>query len=78
MEYGRLKSHWLREERIAHVHGWDFSHLHGRYREDLGLTWNYEEIVRRYLRANAKLLDMETGGGEFLLSLGHPLSLIHI
>ena len=25
-----LWNQWLEEERIAHIHGWDFSHLNGR------------------------------------------------
>ena len=24
----------LKEERIAHIHGWDFSHIDGRYEEE--------------------------------------------
>ena len=66
-----LKS-WLHEEEIAHIHGWDFSHIHGKYEVEQDLPWNYEEIIRRYLRPEMKLLDIDTGGGEFLLSLGHP------
>lgn len=67
-----LLKQWLREQETAHVHGWDFSHIEGRYEEEHDLPWNYEEIVRRYLRPEMKLLDIDTGGGEFLLSLGHP------
>lgn len=63
---------WLQEEEAAHIHGWDFSHIKGRYREEGDLPWNYEALVRRYLRPEMKLLDIDTGGGEFLLSLGHP------
>jgi hypothetical protein len=29
-----LKSIWKKEEEIAHIHGWDFSHIHGRYEEE--------------------------------------------
>lgn len=63
---------WLQEEEIAHIHGWDFSHINGKYEEGHDLPWNYEEIVRTYLRPDKKLLDIDTGGGEFLLSLNHP------
>ena len=63
---------WLREEEAAHIHGWDFSHLHGRYAEEGDLPWDYREVVRHYLRPDTRLLDLDTGGGEFLLSLGHP------
>lgn len=63
---------WLQEEEQAHIHGWDFSHISGRYEEEQDLPWNYREIVRHYRRPEQKLLDVETGGGEFLLSLNHP------
>lgn len=63
---------WLHEEEIAHIHGWDFSHIRGKYEEQRDLLWNYEELVRQYLRPEMKLLDIDTGGGEFLLSLNHP------
>lgn len=72
MDFARLKEQWLEEERIAHIHGWDFSHIGGRYEEGQDIPWNYEAIVRRYLSRDAKLLDIDTGGGEFLLSLNHP------
>lgn len=63
---------WLQEEETAHIHGWDFSHINDRYEEEYDLPWDYEEIIKKYLRPEMKLLDMDTGGGEFLLSLGHP------
>lgn len=68
----RLREEWEAEEKIAHIHGWDFSHIHGRYTEEDDLPWDYEQIVREYLRDEMKLLDYDTGGGEFLLSLEHP------
>ena len=67
-----LKTAWKKEESIAHIKGWDFSHIHGRYEEEDRLPWNYESIVRSVLKDEMKLLDYDTGGGEFLLSLGHP------
>lgn len=67
-----LKSTWQSEEQIAHIHGWDFSHIHNRYEEENDLPWDYEAIVRQYLTADARILDCDTGGGEFLLSLNHP------
>ena len=63
---------WLHEEEIAHIHGWDFSYIRGKYAEEHDLPWNYREIVKHYLQPEMKLLDMDTGGGEFLLSLNHP------
>lgn len=63
---------WLDEEKEAHIHGWDFSHIKGKYEEEHDLPWDYEQIVREHLSPEMKLLDTDTGGGEFLLSLGHP------
>ncbi len=65
---------WKEEERIAHIHGWDFSHLEGRYTEESDLPWSYRDTVLRYRKPERRLLDLETGGGEFLLSLGHPFA----
>ena len=67
-----LRELWKKEENAAHIHGWDFSHIHGRYEEEQDLPWDYRSIVKQYLRDNAELLDYDTGGGEFLLSLKHP------
>ncbi len=60
-----LSKLWLHEETIAHIHGWDFSHIEGRYEAEHDLPWNYEKIVRYYLQPEMKLLDMDTGGGKF-------------
>ena len=68
----RLIADWKAEEKIAHIHGWDFSHINNRYTEETDLPWSYEETVRRRLKPEMKLLDIDTGGGEFLLSLKHP------
>ena len=72
MNAEQLKEIWKKEEDIAHIRGWDFSHIHGRYTEEVALPWDFREIIRKYRKDSMKLLDMETGGGEFLLSLGHP------
>ena len=67
-----LRKEWEAEEKIAHIHGWDFSHIHGRYEEEADLPWDYETIIKSYLTDNMQLMDFDTGGGEFLLSLKHP------
>ena len=72
MNEQELLQAWLAEERIAHIHGWDFSHIHGRYEEEEDLPWDYRQVVAQYLTPEKKILDVDTGGGEFLLSLGHP------
>lgn len=68
-------AHWLEEERIAHIHGWDFSHIDGRYKEEGDLPWDYRTEILRHLRPEHRILDIDTGGGEFLLSLKHPARL---
>jgi len=72
MDKELLKKQWLAEEEIAHIHGWDFSHIEDRYEEEGDLPWDYKERIMRYLRPEYRLLDIDTGGGEFLLTLNHP------
>ena len=72
MDKNKLKEEWLKEEKKAHIHGWDFSHIYGRYSEEENLPWDFRTVINKYLKNDMKLLDMETGGGEFLLSLNHP------
>lgn len=67
-----LKSIWKQEEEVAHIHGWDFSHIHGRYTEEKDLPWDYEKLIRQHLKSDMAIMDYDTGGGEFLLSLNHP------
>lgn len=62
---------YLQAEEAKTFSGWDFSYLDGRWDED-DLPWNYKNIVLKYLKSDFKLLDMGTGGGEFLLTLNHP------
>ena len=63
---------WKHEEEQAHIHGWDFSHIEGRYEEETDLPWDFKAIIQSHLKKDSKLLDIDTGGGEFLLSLEHP------
>lgn len=63
---------WKDEERSAAITGWDFSHIRDRYCEEDSLPWQYEAVIRQYLTPRTRLLDIGTGGGEFLLSLQHP------
>ena len=71
-----LKEYWKSEENAAHIKGWDFSHIADRFRsyED-ELSWDYKEVVKRFLNPEAKILDIDTGGGEVLLSFHHPYHL---
>ena len=61
---------WEAEENHA-FQGWDFSHLDGRW-DNPEPPWDYKAIVKSHLKDTDVLLDMGTGGGEVLLSLGHP------
>ena len=70
--YAALIPAWKAEENIAHIHGWDFSHISGRYAEEDDLPWNLRSIILQHLTDSMHLLDIDTGGGEFLLSLHHP------
>jgi SAM-dependent methyltransferase len=76
MDYTKLKEQWFTEEK-AGLTGWDFSHLNGRWQQS-PLKWEYVEIVRNYLKDDNLLLDMGTGGGEVLLTIGHPHNLTYI
>ena len=50
--------------------GWDFSHIISTGRMvEAPLTWSYGSILLRELRNTPSLLDMGTGGGEYLSSL---------
>ena len=70
MNYEELKNYWLEEEQHA-FRGWDFSHIQSRWQHS-PLDWDYKSIVTERLCPTNQLLDMGTGGGEFLLSLNHP------
>lgn len=70
MEDEDLRRAWQKEEK-ENFKRWDFSHLEGVIKDE-PLPWNYKDIVKKYLKKEYKLLDMHTGGGEFVLSLNHP------
>ena len=70
MKYENLRKSW-NEEELRAFSGWDFSHLESRWHHE-PTRWDYKEIVNETINPTCKLLDMGTGGGEFLLSLNHP------
>lgn len=72
-----LVQFWKSEEK-AGFSGWDFSHIQGRYYDEEDLPWDYREKVLAFLKPNTRLLDLGTGGGEFILSLKHDRSLISV
>lgn len=59
---------FCRAEADAAFSGWDFSRLDGRM-TDQPLPWDYAALIRPYLEKAHSLLDMGTGGGEFLSAL---------
>ena len=62
---------YLLDEEAHAFKGWDFSYLKGRWINE-ELPWNYNDFVKKYLKASDNILDMGTGGGELLLSFNHP------
>jgi SAM-dependent methyltransferase len=48
--------------------GWDFSYLNGRWQSS-SLPWDYRAIVTPLMAHASSMLDIGTGGGEFLASL---------
>ncbi len=70
MNKTELKSYLLSEEKRS-FKGWDFSYIENRMEQE-PLSWDYRNIVNTYRKDFQKLLDMGTGGGEFLLTLNHP------
>ncbi|MCM3746128.1 class I SAM-dependent methyltransferase [Paenibacillus pasadenensis] len=50
--------------------GWDFDYLTGSGRmSEAPLPWCYRNLLHPYLKKASSMLDMGTGGGEFLLRL---------
>ena len=58
---------WKREEGQPFI-GWDFSHLDGRRIEDQA-PWSYSSRAAELMRQSSSVLDLGTGGGEWLLRL---------
>jgi len=58
----------IRDASEAPLLGWDFPYLAGR-KTDILLPWDYAEIVRSEMNHADSMLDLGTGGGEFLASL---------
>ena len=58
---------WLREEQQPFT-GWDFSYLKGRMTSGQE-PWSYLDRAAELMRRSSSVIDMDTGGGEKLLSL---------
>lgn len=53
-------------DEVGQRRGWSFA----RVREERDpAPWDYEDVVRRYLQADSRVLDIGTGGGERFLPL---------
>lgn len=66
----------LEEALSKDFRGWDFTYLEAPRRgHEYPLSWNYTVEVLPYLKQAKSLLDMGTGGGEYLSLLAslHPL-----
>ncbi len=70
-ERAQLLTTWRAEE-TEQPEGWDFSALEGRVREDEE-PWDLRGIITRRLTGARHVLDMGTGGGEFLLTFAENL-----
>lgn len=69
---------WLNEPSFEHIleneeqtfSGWDFSCLTQKGRmQECPVRWNYAGMAERLMRRSQAMLDMGTGGGEFLASM---------
>jgi SAM-dependent methyltransferase len=58
----------VREANQQSFAGWDFSYLNGRMLQSR-VSWDYRQMVIHAAASATSLLDMGTGGGEFLSSL---------
>ena len=71
-----LKEIWKEEEKNA-IKASGFSYIDGKWDAD-ELPWNYRDVLGKYLKKTDMLLDLDTGNGEFLLTLDHPFELTGI
>ncbi|HEY5981035.1 MAG TPA: hypothetical protein VIT41_15530 [Microlunatus sp.] len=62
----------LLAEAVAHaLSGWDFTPLAGRVISD-PLPWDYARLAAAAVGRAERVLDIDTGGGELLATLGPP------
>ncbi len=64
---GELYARWKRVEKSP-FSGWDFSLVSTTAKTE-PLPWDYRKEVQKAMEGKETLLDMDTGGGEFLASL---------
>jgi SAM-dependent methyltransferase len=67
--HDELRAAWLAAYNRPFV-GWDFSSFAGRRVTIRPVeTWDYVDAIRAAIQISRSMLDMDTGGGEFLASL---------
>ena len=76
MDRDSLKEEFKKIEKDEII-GWDFSKTNNYIVEE-EIPWNYKDIINKYRKDGDILLDMGTGGGEFLISLNHPYNNTYI
>ena len=67
MSRTELVDTWLREEQQSFI-GWDFSYLDGRVKLERE-PWSYLDRAAELMTHLSSVVDLDTGGGEKLLSL---------
>ncbi len=71
VERDTLRRLWL-DEYHRPFSGWDFTYLAGRRTTIRPAdTWDYTSTVVAAIRTARSMLDMDTGGGEFVAALPH-------
>jgi hypothetical protein len=63
MDYERL----IREADQVPFEGWDFGVFWGRFVE-AEPSWEFSKLLRTHMQRSSSMLDLGTGGGEFLSS----------
>jgi len=63
MEKQALLAQWLHEQEIAHIKGWDFSHIRNRYKEEDDLPWDFGIIIKSYLHDTDLGIDFKAADG---------------
>jgi SAM-dependent methyltransferase len=66
----------IRDAEALPFHGWDFSEIGDRWKRG-NPPWDLRAMIRAQLRPDSTLVDLGTGGGEFLSSLS-PLPAVTV
>jgi len=69
MSRQNLINQWVKDEKVK-FEGWNFSYISKRVKKD-SPPWNYKKLARKQVKKSLSLLDIDTGGGEVLLSISN-------